>query len=260
MVLAISGPQRVRNATNAARNVGDIERVVSAVGGAAIAAAAVKRGGVGGVALALIGAELIRRAATGRCMLYEALGVSTAGDGHAGSTRRPPHDLASNAATVDARESVKVEYAVTIADEPQRLYAYWRDFTNHPRFMKYLESVRLLDDQHSHWTWALPSGHRLEWDSEIVNDIPNQLIAWKTLGAADLANAGSVHFRTAPAGRGTEVRAVMDYEPIGGRPGHFVAKLLGIAPEQMLREDLHRFKQLMETGDVLSNAGQTSAR
>lgn len=251
MVLATSGPHRVQHAANSIRNVGDMERVISALSGAALAAIGIKRRGVGGVALALLGAELVRRGATGRCMLYEALGVSTATDRQALSTTRARHDLAGNAATVDARESVKVEHAVTVSKPAAELYAYWRDFTNHPRFMKYLESVRLLDDSRSRWTWALPSGHRLEWDSVIVNDIPNELIAWKTIGDPDLRNAGSVHFRQAAAGRGTEVRLVMDYEPIGGRPGHMVAKLFGLAPEQMVREDLQRFKQLMETSEVL---------
>lgn len=253
MVLATSGPRRVRHANNSLRNVGEMERVLSAVGGAALTVIAAKRRGATGFALALVGAELLRRGATGRCLLYETLGISTASNGHALSTQRTRHDLAGDAATVDARESVKVEYAITVNKPAAELYAFWRDFTNHPRFMQHLESVQLTTAGRSHWRWALPSGRNIDWDSEIVNDIPDELIAWKTVGHPDLPNAGSVHFRAAPGGRGTEVRVVVDYEPIGGRPGYMVSKLLGIAPEQMLSADLLRFKQLMETGEVLSS-------
>lgn len=167
---------------------------------------------------------------------------------HPTKTERPAHDLASPAATVDARNAIKVERSVTVNAPREKLYAFWRDFTNHPRFMKYVESVQILDDRHSHWTMAMPAGRRIEWDSEIVNDLPNELIAWKTVGNSDVAHAGSVHFDESPGGRGTRVTWVMDYEPPGGRSGHMASKVLGISPEQLIDEDLKRFKQLMEGG------------
>jgi uncharacterized membrane protein len=169
-------------------------------------------------------------------------------------SERSPHDLASHAATVDARESVKVERAIRIDAPRDALYAFWHDFTNLPRFMKRIESVRVRDERHSHWTMSLPAGRHIEWDSEIVNDVPNELIAWKTVGASDVAHAGSVHFVPTPDGRGTEVRLVMDYEPPGGRPGHMLSKLFGVSPEQMVRDDLQRLKQLAESGGVLTSA------
>ena len=168
---------------------------------------------------------------------------------------RPRHDLASHAATVDARESVKVEHSITIDAPRDTLYAFWHDFTNLPRFMKHIVSVQLRDDRHSHWTMSLPAGRRIEWDSEIVNDVPNELIAWKTVGASDVAHAGSVHFdstdgRDTRGTGGTKVRLVMDYEPPGGRPGHMLSKLFGVSPEQMIRDDLQRLKQLAESGEI----------
>jgi uncharacterized membrane protein len=165
---------------------------------------------------------------------------------HPTKTDRPPHDLASLAATVDARNAIKVERSVTVHAPRAMLYAFWRDFTNHPRFMKYVESVRILDDRHSHWTMAMPGGRRVEWDSEIVNDQLNELIAWKTVGESDVAHAGSVHFDDVAGGTG--VRWVMDYEPPGGRSGRLMSKLLGFSPEQLIDEDLKRFKELMEAG------------
>lgn len=165
---------------------------------------------------------------------------------HPTKTERPAHDLASPAATVDARNAIKVERSVTICAPRETLYAFWRDFTNHPRFMKYVESVQILDDRHSHWTMVMPGGRRVEWESEIVNDVPNELIAWKTVGDSDVAHAGSVHFDEVPGG--TRVTWVMDYEPPGGRTGHLMSKLLGVSPEQLVDGDLQRFKQLMEGG------------
>ena len=259
MVLATTGPTRVRHATTVLRNVGEIERILSVLGGSALAAAALRRRGAAGVALALVGAELVRRGVTGRSILYETLGVSTARDGRPLSTRRTPHDLAGRAATVDAREAIKVEQSITVSAPAEKLYAFWRDFRNHPRFMKHLEHVELVDDKRSRWTMRLPMGRAIRWDSEVINDIPNQLIAWKAVGESDLAHAGSVHFRPAAAHRGTEVRMVMDYEPILGRPGHLVAKLLRVSPEQLIREDLQRFKQLMETGEIVTTEGQPTA-
>jgi uncharacterized membrane protein len=164
---------------------------------------------------------------------------------HPTKSDRTPHDLASPAATVDARESVKVEHTVTIDAPRDAVYAFWHDFTNLPRFMKHIVSVQVRDPRHSHWIMSLPAGRKIEWDSEIVNDLPNELIAWKTIGASDVAHAGSVHFISTPGGRGTEVRLVMDYEPPGGRPGHMLSKLFGVSPEQMIRDDLQRLKELL---------------
>jgi uncharacterized membrane protein len=168
---------------------------------------------------------------------------------HPTKSERPPHDLAGNAATVDARNAVKVERTITVKAPREDLYAFWRDFTNHPRFLKYLESVEVRDDRHSHWTMVMPGGRRVDWDSEIVNDLPNELIAWKTVGDSDVAHAGSVHFEEAANG-GTVVRWVMDYEPPGGTPARVLSKVLGLLPEQLIDEDLKRFKQLIETGDL----------
>jgi uncharacterized membrane protein len=169
---------------------------------------------------------------------------------HPTKTQRPAHDLASAAATVDARNAIKVERSVTVNAPREMLYAFWRDFTNHPRFLKYVESVRVLDDRRSHWTMVMPGGRRVEWDSEIVNDQLDELIAWKTVGASDVIHAGSVHFDEVPGGRVTRVRWVMDYEPPGGPSGHLMSKVLGVSPEQLIDEDLRRFKLLMEEGEA----------
>ena len=107
---------------------------------------------------------------------------------------RDRDDVTSRAATVNARKAIKVERSIQVQRPSEELYRLWRDFSNLPRFMKHLESVKCSDAMHLHRIARLPGGKHVEWDSEIVNDIPGQLIAWKTVGDPDIAHAGSVHF------------------------------------------------------------------
>jgi uncharacterized membrane protein len=251
MVLATTGPRRVAHETR--RNVSDSERAVSAAIGGLFVASGLKKRGVGGLALALIGAELVRRGATGHCMLYDAIGFS--GDDASGARR---DDVRSAAATVNARKSIKVERSVTIRKEPAELFAFWRDLSNLPQVLDHLESVADLGNGRSHWVAKGPAGTRIEWDSEIVNEIPGELIAWKTVGEPDVAHAGSVHFT--PVAGGTEVKFVMDYEPPAGRLVAVAAKVMGESPDQKIGSDLKRLKMLFETGEVATTVGQTSGR
>ena len=121
---------------------------------------------------------------------------------------------------------------MTINRTPWDLYQFWRNFENLPRFMKHLKSVKVLDEKRSHWVAKAPAGRTVEWDAEIINDEPNALIAWRSLGGADVDNAGSVRFVPGPEGRGTEVRVVIDYIPPAGRVGKWVAEALRQEPRQ----------------------------
>jgi uncharacterized membrane protein len=238
--------------------VGDTERVVSVAAGAALALYGLDRRDVQGGLLAVIGAELIRRGVAGHCLVYDALNVSTASDAtHRGFHRDLP---ASPAATVRASRAVKIEHTVTVMRPAPELYAFWRDPANLPRVVEFIESADTVSDTTSRWRVRGPGGIRIEWDAQIINDIPNELLAWKSVGDADIPNAGSIHFRTAPNAKGTEVRLVLDYEPPAGHIGAWIAKLVKENPEGQLRDALRRFKQLAETGEVLLNVGQTSGR
>lgn len=251
-----SGPRRGmhyrRAGTGSAHNVANPERIGSVALGAALIAYGLKRRDPRGLAAALAGAAFVGRGATGYCPVYGALGVST-GDADAVLTGHRS-DVTGRAATVNARKAVKVERAVTISRPRHELYAFWRDFTNLPQFMEHLESVRLDSPTRSHWTAKAPGGSTVEWEAEIVNDVPDQIIAWKSVGDPDVANAGAVNFSDAPGDRGTIVKVTLDYEPPGGRFGAFVARLFGEDPDRQVRDDLQRFKQLMETGDVTMSA------
>lgn len=146
---------------------------------------------------------------------------------------------------------VHVTQAITINRPRQEVYGFWHNFENLPRFMAHLESVLVLDDKRSHWKAKAPAGVTVEWDAETIEDRPNELIAWRSLAEADIPNSGSVRFKDAPGDRGTEVLVELHYQPPGGKLGALVAKLFGEEPEQQVKGDLRRFKQVMEIGEVV---------
>jgi uncharacterized membrane protein len=147
-------------------------------------------------------------------------------------------------------QGIDVRHALTINKPVEEVYQFWHNFENLPRFMGHLEAVEVYDGGRSHWKAHGPAGMQVEWDAEMVTDRPNEQIAWRSLPGADVQNAGSVRFHPAPGGRGTEVRVDLQYAPPAGKLGALVAKLFGEEPSQQVINDLRRFKQVMETGEV----------
>jgi len=154
------------------------------------------------------------------------------------------------AVSVAYHRGVKLEEAVTINRSPEELYQFWRNFENLPRFMHHVKSVQNLGDGRSHWVVEGPMGITVEWAAEIVNEVENEVIGWRSLPNSLVDHAGSVHFNPLPAGRGTEVKVVLKYDPPGGQTGHWAAKFLGEDPKKQIKEDLSHFKQLIEAGEV----------
>lgn len=154
-----------------------------------------------------------------------------------------------------AGRGARVERTVTILRSPEELYARWRDLPHLPELMAHLESVTPLDEKRSRWVARGPGGTRVAWEAEITADEPGRLIAWRSVDGADIENAGSVRFTAAPGGRGTEVKVLLSYELPAGRLGEAAVAWLGESGDQEVREDLRRFKQKMETGEV-ATAGQ----
>ena len=155
---------------------------------------------------------------------------------------------------------VRVDRAITVNKPREEVYRFWRNPENLARFMKHLESVKVLDDGRSHWIAKAPAGKTVEWDAEVINEVENELIAWRSLPGAGVDNAGSVQFNDAPGGRGTIVKVELQYNPPGGVVGAWLSKLWGEEPSQQINEDLRRFKALMETGEIPTTEGQTSGR
>jgi uncharacterized membrane protein len=246
------GMQYRKRSDHQGANVANPERIGSVALGAALIAYGLKQRDAKGILAALLGGAFVQRGATGHCMVYDALGVST---GEADALLGKHRDgMTGAAATVNARKSVKVERSVTIARSRDELYAFWRDFTNLPQFMEHLESVRVDSPTRSHWKAKAPAGSSVEWEAEIVNDVPDEIIAWKSVGEPDVANAGAVNFSASPGDRGTIVKVTLDYEPPAGKLGALVARLFGEDPDRQVREDLRKFKQLMETGAITTSA------
>jgi uncharacterized membrane protein len=150
-----------------------------------------------------------------------------------------------------ARKGIEVSEAITVARPPDEVYRFWRDFGNLPRFMEHLESVEILDDRRSRWRARAPASSSVEWEAEIIEDRPNAQISWRSVAEADVPNNGTVRFRPAPGGRGTEIHVHLRYEPPGGKLGALIAKLFGEEPAQQVKSDLRRLKQVLETGEVV---------
>ncbi len=226
-------------------NVAAPERIVSVIAGAALTGFAVKRHDLSGAALALVGGYLLFRGVTGQCAGYTLTGTNT----NEHLPENPDKTIAHN-------HGVHVEKAFTIDKPAQDLYDFWRNFQNLPLFMTHLNSVTRQDDTHSRWVAKAPFGKTVAWDAEIINEVPGELIAWRSVGDADIPNSGSVSFRTVPGGRGTEVKVLVQYQPPAGRLGATIAKLWGEEPGQQIESDLRHFKNLMEAGEIPTTIGQ----
>jgi len=151
---------------------------------------------------------------------------------------------------------VNVEESFSINRPPQELYEFWRNLELLPRVMPELSSVRVIDTRRSHWVAKGPAGFAIEWHADIINDIPNELIAWRTTEDSSVASAGSVHFERLSPGRGTVVRVRLQYDPPAGKLGAAFAWAFRDEPSIVIREGLRRFKQLMETGEIPTTDGQ----
>jgi uncharacterized membrane protein len=219
-------------------NVGRTERWISAAAGVALVAYGLRRHRFRPVLLP-VGIGLLHRALTGRSEINRLLQRNSGLD----------KGRVSPVASLDRGEGRKIEQTVTIHRPRGELFRFWRRFDNLPRFMDNLEAVTVLDSRRSHWVAKGPLGTRVEWDAEIHNEIEDELIAWRSLPGADVDQAGSVHFSSTPDGQ-TEVRVVMRYAAPGHRIGDTVAHILGDDPERQIADDLRRFKQVMDMGDV----------
>ncbi|PSB21537.1 cyclase [Phormidesmis priestleyi ULC007] len=214
--------------------VSDTERWASIVGGSAMVLMGLKQRSLRGILTAIAGGSLAYHGATTDKSLQEKVTDATG-----------------------INKAIKVEKTVTINRSAEDLYNYWHNFENLPTFMKHVKSVQVLDLRRSHWVANAPMGQTIEWNADLINDQPNQLIAWASEEGAEVDNSGFVRFQPAPGDRGTEVKVVMEYNVPGGMLTATIAKLFGEEPEQQIGDELRRFKQLMETGEIATTEGQS---
>jgi len=225
-------------------NIDEGERWFSLVGGSLLVVFGLSRGGRLGTLAALGGGAMIYRAARGHSRLYEALGLENA----------PTH--VARVTSLAHRRGVTLRRTVSVNKPVEEVYAFWRDFENLPRFMRHLESVTCDGPRRSHWVARAPAGRRVTWDAEIVDERPNELIAWRSLEDSDVRHAGTVAFERGAGDRGTTIRVSLTYAPPGGKFAAVVAKLFGEEPGQQIQDDLRRLKQLLEAGEVPTVEGQ----
>ncbi|MBE9157614.1 SRPBCC family protein [Nodosilinea sp. LEGE 06152] len=214
------------------KQAGDLERWASIIGGGAMVLTGLQQRSLKGILTAVAGGGLVYQGTQGK------------------STVKQVEDA------VGLDHAIRVEKTVTINRSAADLYSFWRNLSQLPTFMRHLKSVQVIDDRRSHWVANAPMGQDIEWDAVIVNDEPNRLIAWTSTDDAPVENSGFVRFQPSAGDRGTEVKVVMEYQPPGGMLGTMIAKLFGEEPEQQIGDELSRFKQLMEAGEIATTEGQ----
>ena len=232
-----SPPQYTQPRPNATtpRNVGELERIASTVGGGLLTLLGLGRRSLGGLALAGVGGVLLYRGTTGHCPAYQQLGMSTA---------------------ETTPEPVEIAEALTVNAPRGEVYAFWRKLENLPRFMHHLRRVDDLGGTRSRWTAKGPGPlPDLTWEAEVVQETPDELLVWRSLPGADVSNAGHVTFKDAPHG-GTEIHARIAYRPPAGAVGATLARWLDPVLGQMVKEDIRRFQHIIETGEVPTIDGQ----
>jgi uncharacterized membrane protein len=236
-------------------NVGQVERWLSMVAGGMLAAWGLRRRDTIGGTAALGAAELLYRGSTGHCHVYAALGVNRGRGKGTGIIADQDSDTRQQ---LGGPRGIHVEEAITINRPIADVFRFWRNFENLPQFMEHLESVAVREAGISHWVAKGPAWSRVEWDARIINELDNRLIAWQSLEGSTISTAGSVNFDVTE--HGTRVRVNLQYNPPGGRIGAIVARLFGEEPRQTIREDLRRFKRLLEAGEIPTTKGQSSGR
>ncbi len=228
---------RVRPGSAAtATRTDEVERFLAIAGGTLLTIAGLRRGRLLGLGAAALGGGLIYRGLSAPCP----------------EARNP-------VAAVSAGRGFKIIECIAVNRPAEQIYELWRDFEGLPRFLNHLLSVK-TDGPRSHWVARGPAGTRVEWDAEIINSEPGRLIAWRSLAGSMVSTAGSVHFTPLPADHGTEVRVELKYDPPAGKLGSWLAWLFGAEPGQQIHEDLRRFKQLAEAGEVATTVGQPRCR
>lgn len=200
--------------------------------------------------LATLGMVGVAAAATGAFLLSR-------------SSKRPEIDTDAPHWTLDrksqGRRSV-LGKTLLIGRPRQELFAYWKDFTNFPRFMENVERVEDLGDGRSRWFIKAPAGSEVKLVNRITEVDEGDYISWQSEPESDIANSGKVRFEDAPGDRGTYVSLIVAYDPPGGTVGRLFAKLMQREPEVQARRDLRRFKQLMETGEISVNASPSARK
>jgi uncharacterized membrane protein len=229
-------------------NVSPTERVLTVLTGLGALALAAELPRLRGP-LAVISGGLMVRGATGYCPAYAAAGVRA----------RP---ATSTQTALGGSRGAHLRAATTIAQPVETVYAFWRNLDHLSMALPSSITIERLDDRRSRWQLspAKDSAPALaSWTAEIINEVPESVIGWRTVGDSNIVSAGSVQFKDAPGGQGTELSVHMQYSPPFGRVGAGVARLFGRGADQVMTQCLRDIKRYLELGrHVTLRAGATS--
>jgi uncharacterized membrane protein len=228
-------------------NVNQAERAVSMLLGGLLVASGIRRRSLGGAVVALAGGGLLARGVTGHSTLYQKLGLHTEGG----------RKIARNRS---GRDELDIVCAITIGKPVEELYRAWRDPQVLSRLLGDYGDITMKDEKHLHWCVRGPLDRPIEWDAQVIEERPNQLLRLSTPEGAKLPWEGSVEFRPAPGNRGTEVLLRMKFSPPLRLPGDTAMDLLGFVPRQMALKALWRLKALCETGEIPTIKMQPACR
>jgi uncharacterized membrane protein len=218
--------------TSSRINVGSTERIASLAGGALLTYLGLRKFSLSRLGLAATGGALLYRGLTGYCPVNAELGRDTSEMGR-------------------GTGPIEVETSLTVNQPRDEVYAFWRQLENLPRFMHHLAEVQERGEGRSHWVARVPKGAgRVEWDARIQSEEEGRRLTWRSVAGAAIDNAGEVRFQEAPGGRGTEIHARIIYRPPAGNVGQAVAQLFNPVFEQMVKEDIRRFKHVIEAGET----------
>lgn len=267
-----SYPQQGQTLGYQPMNVGQSERQISVAAGAALLLYAVINRSRTSLLTGPLGAYLIWRGQTGHCPVYQAMDINTAqsqrtwqGNGNGqqrgwqgnGGVQQIPIQQQNNQ---QQSNQIEIRRAVTVDKPAEELYNFWRKLENLPQFMHHLERVEQTSDRNSRWKAKLAGGIPVEWEAEIVEDVPGQRIAWRTNPDSQVQQSGVVEFKQATGGRGTIVNVDIHYTPPGGIIGETFGHLLNGVTAQQVKDDIGRFKSLMEAGEIAKIEGQPTGR
>jgi uncharacterized membrane protein len=225
--------------TSLTRNIGQGQRLLSVLAGLGFIIRGLTRPSAFGVILGMTGISLVYRGACGYCPAFAAMGIATNGD--------DPQTNRLGPGKVNSGRATSIRGTIVINRPPAELYRFWRSFDNLPRVMSHLQSVFVINDRLSYWVGqTLVGGPTVEWDAEIVNDIENERIDWRSLADADLDHTGSVELTPNVDGQSTKLTLTLHYALPAGLLGVAVAEIFGEDPENKLAQDLQRFKERME--------------
>jgi len=209
-------------------DVADVEHVGAIVAGGLMLVAGCRKGGALGHLFKAGGWALIMRGQHGYRRLYDLIGVP----------------LSAFPSRI-GRRGVPMDTQIVIRRSASDLYRIFRNLENLPVFMGHLVSVQELDDTRSQWVAHAPLGMVIKWESEIIRDVENEVIAWRSLEGSGIDSAGVVRFE--PLGPEiTLIKVRLRYDPPADRVGAAVVQLLRLDPKTTIENDLRRFKAIVE--------------